>query len=313
MPSPEKPTNPTHRRSSSGSKQPLVIRLYFDRCLTEVAQLIGYNDVPVDQARERLKPLIERFGKQKLQDAAEELLDVDSGKQPPVARLKAEVAKMAFQLLGPRPPVVPDSPPAAAAVPEVAIASIEAAGAPIKMPRYHVMGKYEEHLAANKLRFTTAAELRKGMPFLEMLPALDYLVERQHMRLLVAVRPNFRGNQAAQLIAYTDALLANHAAVQVWPVVGATGWEWQEHELFAGPLKIDPHRYKLSLDDWRAVHEHSDGDKNCGRDWQTEGCACACCRAARAILTTRTTKRERATRRNPSASCSVPSLFGPLR
>ncbi len=275
MPPPEKPTNSPRRRSSSSTKQPLVIRLYFDRCLTEVAQLIGYNDVPVDQARERLKPLIERFDKQRLQSAAEELLDVDSSKQPPVARLKADVAKMAFQLLGPRPAIVSAAPPL---------------GSPVKMPRYHVMGKFEEHLAAEKLRFSTAADLRKGMPFLEMLPALDYIVERERMRLLIAVRPSFRGNQAAQMIAYTDALLANHAAVRVWPVSGVSGWEWQEHELFAEPLGIDPKRFKLSLDDWRAVHEHSDGDKKCDRDWLTEGCACACCRAARSILTTRPAK-----------------------
>ncbi len=282
MPPTEKPTNSPRRRSSSGSKQPLVIRLYFDRCLTEVAQLIGYNDVPVDQARERLKPLIERFDKQRLQSAAEELLDVDSSKQPPVARLKADVAKMAFQLLGPRPVIAPDA-PHSAPIPEHATT-------PVKLPRYHVIGKYEEHLAAEKLRFSTAAELHKGMPFLEMLPALDYIVERERMRLLVAVRPSFRGNQAAQMIAYTDALLANHAAIRVWPVSGVSGWEWQEHELFAEPLGIDPKRFKLSLDDWRAVHEHCDGDKNCARDWLTEGCACACCRAARSILTTRPAK-----------------------
>src|SRR5207244_2550787 len=69
----------------------------------------------------------------------------------------------------------------------------------------------------------TAADLRNGMPFLEMLPALDYIVERERMRFLTSVRPSFRGNQATQLIAYSDAFLANHAAVRVWPVSVVAG------------------------------------------------------------------------------------------
>lgn len=283
MPPSEQPPQSTDRRTSTRKQNPLYLRMYFQTWMTELVQLIGYRDVPIDEAREKLKPLIDRHGKQRMMEACEELVEVDASKKPTVARLKAEVSKLAFQILGPRPVVVP-------AAPEAAVTSPENASTPVKLPRYHVMGKYEEYLGATKLRFSTAADLRDGMPFLEMLPALDYIVERERMRLLVTVRPSFRGNQAAQMIAYSDALLANHAAVRVWPVSGVSGWEWQEHELFAEPLGIDPTRFKLTLDDWRAVHEHYDGDKKCNRDWLTEGCACACCRAARAILTAKPAK-----------------------
>lgn len=260
--------------------------------MTDIVRLIGYSEVPMDEARRRLEPLLKRFGQEKIMQACEELLDVATGPAPAVARLKAEVAKLAFQILGPRRGVASESPPAAV---ESETPSAELAGVAVKMPRYHVMGKYEEHLAASKLQYTTHADLLKGSPFLDMLPALDYIVMRGHTRLIVAVRPNLRGNQAAQLIAYTDALLANHAAVRVWPIEGSSGWEWQEHELLAGPLKMDPNRFKLSLDDWRAVSEHCDGDKKSGRTWLADGCACACCRAARAILTARpaTTRKRR--------------------
>ncbi|GEM_PF-2017798 len=432
MESPEHQPATTNRRNAGGTRRPLYIRMYFSEMMTELVRLIDYRDVPVAEAQMALKPLMDRYGRQAIMDACEELLDVETAKPPAVARLKTDVRKLAFQMLGPppedrptvvtasgmktddqttpkstpkpsastkkprrqeRPPTVPshtarttspilqqyraakerhpgmilffrigesyevfdqDAKTAAtllgltltrrdntvemasfpqhqlephlkkllkeghrvaicdevempdpawehASDPDTGVATpgarSEQNGVPVNMPRYHVMAKFEEHLAATKVNFSTAAELRKGMPFLEMLPALDYVFVRGQMRLYVAVRPALRGSQAAQLIAIQDAVLANCAAVRIWPVEGPLGWEWKEHELFAGPLGIDPKRFKLSLDDWHAVHEHCAGDKNCGRDWLTGGCACACCRAARAILTFSATKRRAATKK----------------
>lgn len=284
------PPSPERSRLPS-SKTPLYLRLYFQTHLTEIVRAMGYGDTPAAQARERLTRLMERFDREKVLDAATELLEFDDEAEPPVARLKAEVAKLSFQLLG--PPPKPKAQRAAALAPNAAGTRAKQMARPVNMPRYHVMKKYEEHLIAEKLQCSTHAELRKSMPFLEMLPVLDYLVTRKQSHLLVTVRPNLRGNQAAQMIAYSDALLANHAAVRIWPAEGAGGWVWQEHELFAEPFGIDPKRFKLSLDDWRTVHEHADGDRKCKREWVTGGCACPCCRAARAILTATSAKRSR--------------------
>src|SRR5437016_5933979 len=85
-----------------GKRKPLYLRLYFQSHLTEVVQLLGYDDMPFEVCRERLKPLIKKYGEEKIADACEELLEIDSDKQAHVARLKADVSKLAFQLLGPR-------------------------------------------------------------------------------------------------------------------------------------------------------------------------------------------------------------------
>ncbi|MCI0740057.1 MAG: hypothetical protein L0Y72_13510 [Gemmataceae bacterium] len=265
----------------------MYLRLYFQAHLTEIVRLIGYADVPVDEARRRLEPLVARFGKEKMVAAFQEIVEVDTDRQPNVARLNAEARRLSFQILGPPPPSIPSGRAPSAMTRTTGETDLK----PIKMPRHYVMGKYEEHLATNKLQFTKHAELAKRTPGLEMLPALDYLVVRGKMRLLVAIRPALRANQGAQLIAYSDALLANHLPLSVWPVDSPTGWVWREQELFAEPLGIDPKRFKLSLDDWQIVHDHREGEKNCGRDWLKEGCACACCRAARAILTMSNSKR----------------------
>lgn len=277
----------------SRCKAPLYLRLYFQSHLTEIVRLIGYADVPVDEARERLEALVTRFGNEKIVAACQEILEVDTGKEPNVARLKAEVRRLAFQILGPPPKSVRAVGGSSATAPTISNeqSGLSPTTKPINMPRHYVMGQYEEHLAATKLQFTKHAELVKRTPCLELLPALDYVVVRRKMRLLVAVRPALRGSQAAQMIAYGDALLANHSPVRVWPVEGPSGWEWQEYVLLAEPLGIDPKRFKLSLDDWQIVHDHREGEKNCGRDWLKQGCACACCRAARSILTFSNSKR----------------------
>src|SRR5688572_2741140 len=105
--------------------------------MTEIVRLVGYGDMPAEQLRTRLKPLMDRFGRQKVLEAATELLEFDEHANPRVARLKAEVAKLAFQLLGPRPK--------ASATDAVTPCKVTTA-TPVNMPRYHVLGKYEDHL-----------------------------------------------------------------------------------------------------------------------------------------------------------------------
>ncbi len=82
-------------------RQPLCVRLYFEPHLTELVRLIGYDSLPVPEAKERMGPLVEKYGKEKINAAIKELLETDGSQEPPLARLKPTVRKAAWQLLGP--------------------------------------------------------------------------------------------------------------------------------------------------------------------------------------------------------------------
>jgi hypothetical protein len=84
-------------------EQPLSVRLYFQPQLYELARAIGYEGLPVPAAREKVRELAERYGEQELLAAAKELIRIDPSTDPPTARLKEDVRKLCWQLLGPPP------------------------------------------------------------------------------------------------------------------------------------------------------------------------------------------------------------------
>jgi hypothetical protein len=84
-------------------EQPLSLRLYFQPHLYELAQALGYRGLPVPAAKEKVRALAEKYGKQKMQAASKELVRIDPSTDPPKARLKDEVRKLCWQLLGPPP------------------------------------------------------------------------------------------------------------------------------------------------------------------------------------------------------------------
>jgi hypothetical protein len=82
-------------------RQPLCVRLYFEAHLTELVRSIGYQSFPVPEAKARLAPLVERYGKDKVNAAIQEVLEIDRSQEPPRARLNDSARKAAWQLLGP--------------------------------------------------------------------------------------------------------------------------------------------------------------------------------------------------------------------
>lgn len=87
--------------SKTSKRQPLSIRLYQDEALQAIARLVGYSGQPYPMSEEETKRLYERFGKERIAAAADELVDYDSAAK--VARLKPDVRKLCFGLLGPAP------------------------------------------------------------------------------------------------------------------------------------------------------------------------------------------------------------------
>lgn len=87
--------------SKKPKRQPLSIRLYQDEALQTIARLIGYSGRSYPMSEEDTKRLYERFGKERIAAAAGELLDYDSDAK--TAKLKPEIRKLCFGLLGPAP------------------------------------------------------------------------------------------------------------------------------------------------------------------------------------------------------------------
>ncbi len=87
--------------SANGRVRPLYIRMYTQPHLVALVRLLGYRGLPVPEAKERLRALSAEYGKERMQAAARELVEIDRAQDPPVARLTEEVRRLAWQLLGP--------------------------------------------------------------------------------------------------------------------------------------------------------------------------------------------------------------------
>jgi hypothetical protein len=68
-----------------------------------IIRLFGYAALPMDQARQAIKPTAEEFGKEPVASACEALVEISTKGKTTFARLKAHVRRMAFQILGPEP------------------------------------------------------------------------------------------------------------------------------------------------------------------------------------------------------------------
>jgi hypothetical protein len=92
-------------------EQPLSLRLYFQPHLYELAQAIGYEGLPVRAAKERVRSLTEKYGRERMVAASKALVRIDPTTDPPTARLKDDVRKLCWQLLGPPPEESPGNAP----------------------------------------------------------------------------------------------------------------------------------------------------------------------------------------------------------
>jgi hypothetical protein len=81
----------------------LALRLYFHEPLYALARIVGYEGRSVPEVKERSRALLDKYGKEKMDRAAAELVHIDRSTDPPTARLKEEVRKLCWQLLGPPP------------------------------------------------------------------------------------------------------------------------------------------------------------------------------------------------------------------
>lgn len=95
--------------------RPLALRLYACPHLVALVRLFGDRELSSKEAEPDLKPLYEQFGKERILNACEELLDDRSNSKTVVFRLKRDVRQLAVQILGPVPSSSGVSPAVAAA------------------------------------------------------------------------------------------------------------------------------------------------------------------------------------------------------
>ena len=215
--------------------------MYFDRCLTDITRLIGYGDVVADKALKQMTPLIERYGKERVFGATLELLDVDSSKEPTVTRLKADVRRFAFQLLGPPPPKAP-LPPVPERKPEVrssAAKSLSKAampeddGRPLKQSRVYVIKLFQEWLKETELAHVGAAEMKRTNAAVKpYVGSVDFIVLRGDTKMLVTVRPHLQAKNLNALRELHKLFGAEYKVVRFWPNEASDGKDallWREY------------------------------------------------------------------------------------
>ena len=126
MPPPDVPST-TEIPLSREEKERLLQKMYSLPHWIAVIRLFGYQTLPMDQAREEIKPIAKEFGKEKVADACQFLVEIVPGNAP-LAKLNSHIRRMAFQILGPEAPASiseADTPPSV-----MTVASVNRTGHP---------------------------------------------------------------------------------------------------------------------------------------------------------------------------------------
>lgn len=84
-------------------KEKLLTQMYRLSHWIDLIRLFGYQTLPMAKAREAIKPLAERYGKEPVASACETMVEISMHGQEAFARLKPHIRRMAFQILGPEP------------------------------------------------------------------------------------------------------------------------------------------------------------------------------------------------------------------
>jgi len=173
------PRSAAVKQTLANRRPPLYLRLYFQRHMTELVQLLGYRDVPFHEIEPQLAALDERYGPDVMDAAKEELMDVVAVSQTAV-RLKAEVRRLARQILGvpPSETSAPTShapktpPPVSSPSHAVAVAQPDRS-----LPLPSLDAAEEEPLPTEEERYQAAYEAHEGALYCCDRPRLKWFGE----------------------------------------------------------------------------------------------------------------------------------------
>ena len=104
----ESPTDPSSRKPSAKRKRtkrpPLWWRITFEEHMVALVRLLGHEGLSVKDVPEKAKPLLEKFGRERMQEAADEITEYVGGGDAAIVRLTELARKLAVHLIGaPRP------------------------------------------------------------------------------------------------------------------------------------------------------------------------------------------------------------------
>jgi hypothetical protein len=237
MSGPEMPS-PAERPLSRQEKERLLQKMYSLPHWIAVIRLFAYKTLSLEEARTKVKPLAEQFRKESVADACEQLVEMDANEKVPVARLKAHIRRMAFQILGPETPPAPamtatPDPTPPSDMPMKRSAKREVPGIaerPIKQPRHLVLNRYQAWLDECGLAFVVVKDVSRTTPAVKpFITGLDFIVLREEAKLLVTVRPHLQAKHLKAIAELQKLFGQDYRPVRVWPTERPDGWCWQEY------------------------------------------------------------------------------------
>ena len=81
-------------------KKPLWCRIIYDVQMVALVRLLGHAGMPLKEMRDKAKPLVEKFGRERLQEAADEIVETIGDGDDAIVRLTEQAQKLAIQLIG---------------------------------------------------------------------------------------------------------------------------------------------------------------------------------------------------------------------
>ena len=81
-------------------KKPLWCRIIYDDQMVALVRLLGHSGMPLKEMRDKAKPLVEKFGRERLQEAADEIVETVGDGDDAIVRLTEQAQKLAIQLIG---------------------------------------------------------------------------------------------------------------------------------------------------------------------------------------------------------------------
>lgn len=81
-------------------KKPLWCRIIYDDQMVALVRLLGHAGMPLKEMRDKAKPLVEKFGRERLQEAADEIVETTGDGDDAIVRLTEQAQKLAIQLIG---------------------------------------------------------------------------------------------------------------------------------------------------------------------------------------------------------------------
>src|SRR5436309_4039087 len=97
-PSSAEPVASSVGKRKHARKKPLCDRFIYDDAMVALVRLLGHEGVPRSEMRHKAKPLVEKFGRERLQEAADEIVETVGDGDDAIVGLTEQARKLAIQL-----------------------------------------------------------------------------------------------------------------------------------------------------------------------------------------------------------------------